>query len=529
MNGAELLRAIVGEPCGRTDTVLERMSVWPVRIVLAGVTVALLALPSVARADGGPVLKDHELWAQLKEAQQTAVITLASDNTADVDLFISLLDESEESHEVRFFLPLGADPSDFCVAEKTSLAFDNRMTRRLDEILRHDAQDRYSAVFSLLPGLLLTNGAWLLPLAGPALLTGCAAGEEPIESYQTASSQVDIYGLTEDTNIDALISTTGLDPSVQETLSRMRGQQIAVITLQTRQSPSAEDGESHGAEQWDGQGEQWGIHLSWTARLVEGVDGGAYAYPLGTGTAWARPIELTRVYVVAPPGMGFAVDYPRLGKDYSGYTPLSSPMLWALKPRIHDYYHAEAYAVDEATHDTGRVWRAIYTQSNSGKDIVITTRPAGGFGDRIQALLQGWGGLGTAVAGILLAVLLWLAAWRYLLPRLLPLKYRWRESSFWWESMLYPGMNLVIVPLAIFVGVISLPLTAWNAAAGIAGLALAVLVTLAPGAVVFVRRYAFRSGVPNGRAFLAYIALVLGANGAYAALAVGYAALIGLL
>jgi len=100
------------------------------------VTGWLLSFPSPALADGGPILSDPELWAVMKEGQQTAVVTLKGNKTVTVDLFVSLLDSSEQSHEVVFFIPLGTNPTDFSVIEKMSLDFDEKLTEELDEALR---------------------------------------------------------------------------------------------------------------------------------------------------------------------------------------------------------------------------------------------------------------------------------------------------------------------------------------------------------------------------------------------------------
>src|SRR4030042_893846 len=226
----------------------------------------LLSFPSPAIADGGPVLSDPELWAQLEEGQQTSVVSLKSDNTVDVDLFVSLLDSSGQSHEVVFFVPLGTDPRDFNVTEKTSLDFDEELIQQLDEALRKEARSKVNVWLSLLSATLLTNGGWMLAICFPLLLTGCGwggGGTQPEETYETDSSRVDIYGLDEDTDLEALINTTGLDPSVQETLSRLTGQRLAIVTLQT-QPPLTGDGD----DGWDEPTGPPGIHLAWTTALV---------------------------------------------------------------------------------------------------------------------------------------------------------------------------------------------------------------------------------------------------------------------
>jgi len=254
-------------------------------LVIAGF---LLVSPLPARADGGPVLKDPELWAQLKEGQQTAVITLKDDGTVDVDLFVSLLDTSGQSYEVVFFVPLGAEPADFHVIEETSLAFDRKLTEELDEAIREGAQSKKDIRLSLLSAALVINGGWTSVVWFPLLLSGCAAETTPMATYETESSRVDIYGLDENTDLEALINTTGLDSSVRATLSRLSGQRVAIVTLQTQ--PPLPGGD----DSWHPAG-QPGIHLAWTTTLVPQSTTAEYSYPLGTGSAWAHPIELTRV------------------------------------------------------------------------------------------------------------------------------------------------------------------------------------------------------------------------------------------
>ena len=496
----------------------------------------LLCFPSPTIADGGPILSDPQLWAQLEEGQQTAVVTLKSDNTVDVDLFVSLLDSSGESHEVVFFVPLGTDPTDFGVTEKTSLAFDQELIEELDEALRTEAETKTNVWLSLLSPTLLTNGGWLLVLSLPLLLSGCmGTGTQPEETYETDSSRVDIYGLDEDTDLEALINTTGLDPSVQGTLSRLTGQRIAIVTLQT-QPPVPGDGDG-----WYEPTGQPGIHLAWTTALVAQSASVAYSYPLGTGSSWAHPIGLTRIYVVAPCGIDFTAQYPRLGTDYSGYSSFIERPFYLFdppRPRIMDHYDTPAYAVDEARGDFGHIWRATYTQSNSAEDVVVSLASPGGFLTTVRQSLRGWGIVPTILLGLLIVLLLWVAAWRYFMPRMLGMKYRWRDSRLWSDSLIYLGINAgVVLVAAVLVPVVVFFLAYFvgsfvRTPELLIGLIVAALVILAllvglPSILLFVRRQRRELGVSGGRAAWAYIVVVLVANFAYLALAFGYAALAG--
>jgi hypothetical protein len=501
----------------------------------------LLSFPPSASADGGPILSDPELWAQLEEGQQTAVVTLKSDNTVDVDLFVSLLDSSGQSHEVVFFVPLGTDPADFSVREKTSLDFDEELIEELDEALRREAESKTDVWLSLLSPALLTNGGWMLALCFPLLLSGCAGPPSPEETYETDSSRVDIFGLDEDTDLEALINTSGLDPSVQETLARLTGQQIAIVTLQTQ--PPLPGDSDYG---WYEPIGQPGIHLAWTTTLVPQSASVAYSYPLGTGSSWARPIGLTRIYVVAPPGIDFTAQYPKLGADYSGYSGLAEGWFYLFtqfRPRIMDHYDTPAYAVDETRGDFGHIWRATYTQSNSAEDVIISLGPSGGFLTTVRRSLRGLGIVPTILLGLLIALLLWVVAWRYCMPRMLGMEYRWRDSRLWQDSLLYLGINAGVV-LAIAAGIFGgtylfgylffergffVGTAGLVALLIVAGLLILVALFGVPSILLFVRRHRRRLGVSSGRAAAAYIVVVLVANSAYLALAFGYAALIGAL
>ncbi len=495
----------------------------------------LLAWPAWAWADGFPDPTAPELWAQLQEGQQIAVVTLGRDDTAHIDLYVSMLDRTGESHEVVFMIPLGTDSSTFNVTEETSLQFDESVTEELDEILLRGAKQtasyRRGIIWALLSGTLFTNGAWTWPFWLLWSLAGCAPGAEvvPIAVYETESSQVAIYGVDRDVDLEALLAATGLDPVVKDMLARLRGQQIAVVRLQTQPAPSDTSRPSPGV---DPSG-QPGIHLSWVAALGEqpGTRGSGpasgvptYAYPLGTGSAWAHPIEWTRVYVVAPPGVDFRVQYPELGADRSGYIV---PILGVSRPRIMNA-GGPAYAVENAVGDFGRVWRVTYVDSNSSEDVVITLLPETSAETvralqriRQEAAIQAV----TYVVSLVVAVVLWLAVWRYAMERVLGMSYNWRESTLYRHALgwalLYPltnavtfGLALVLVPLS---GGISILL-------GAPMLFVTLLGTFS--LFLFARWSSLTWGASPRRALGAYVLVAFVSNVLYGAFALAYGTLL---
>jgi len=489
------------------------------------ITIVLAGLPSQALADGGPVLSDPALWAQIEEGQQIAVVNLGQGSRARVDLFISMLDRTGESHQVVFFLPLGMQASDFLVSEKTSLQFDNELTEQLDSTLLRETQRlisyRSNVRWALLLGTGLINGAWTWPFWFLWSLVSCAPATQlaPMATYETESSQVAIYGTDEDTDLQALIGTTGLDPAVAETLARLRGQQIAVVTLQTQ--PPADAGGPAGRPTG-----QPGIHLSWTTTLVSQSAEARYAYPLGTGSAWAHPIEITRLYVVAPPGQDFRVEYPELGPDQSGF---AVPFMGQPRPRIMDV-EGPAYSVEDVVGDFGRIWRVTYLTSNSAEDVVITRLPD--MSAETLAALKRPQQLARVLAisyvvSLGVALLVWVLTWGLVMPRLLQVQYHWRDPRLYRHAigwaLLYPLTNGAVLGVAMLLTTLTI------------GLALALgapvlLFTLLGGVsvVLFAQWSSTALGVPRRRAALAYIGIVFITNVVYGFFAVLYATWLGL-
>jgi hypothetical protein len=480
--------------------------------------------PLPAQADGGPILSDPEMWASFKETEQVAIVVLGDGNSAHIDLFVSMRNEGDEPQRVTFFIPIGVVSSNFTVAEKTSFQFDQALTEELDQILEREAKRisdyRQSVRASLLLGSLLVNGGWSWPLWLPFILSSCATAPAPIATYETESSAIAIYDLERDVDLQALIDTTGLDPAVTETLSRYQGQQIAIVELQTE--PWAVEGGTYGTPV-----SQAGIHLSWDAELAPNENGMAYSYPLGTGGAWSHPIEITRVYVVAPPGIDFDTQYPSLGEDLSGFTGgLFSQRI----PRIL-YAYDPAFAIEDVVGDFGRVWRATYVRSSSIEDIVITRL------DELSSKTQAFLRLNrfhevvrsiTWLLSLILSALLWVSAWRFIMSRNLGVEYAWRDLRLWRESLgwavLYPLTNLAAVVLTVALAAFATGLML------IVGIPL--LITTALGLVTaftFGRTRSHKLGVTRTSAEFAYVAVVLLTNAIYIPLAVAYAAFVGVL
>lgn len=518
--------------------------------LVAGGIIIALSLNSImpARADGGIVIPDWVLWGMIEEGQQIAVIQLQEDDTAKIDLFITMVDRSGQSHEVTFFVPLGEQANAFQVKEENSQYFDLALTKNLDEKLvdygRLQIEYQKNVRASLLWGTIATNGLWSGFVIVPLLLSSCSAPPTPVATYQTESSYISIYDMDEETDIQALIDVTGLDASVKATLEDLRGQQIAVVKLRTR----PESKKSDEVTSWENRG-QPGIHLAWETRLVGHSEEASYTYPLGTGRAWASPIELTRIYIVVPKEIDIEAQYPRLGEDLSG---LAGRAWGGLAGRVYwkiDQAKSPAFAVDKAFGDYGQIWRITYIKSNSDRDLTII-RKAGISPETRSAIrrsqFQRFVTNFTWLIGLGIGIVAWLISWKLVMNRVIHSP--WRGKELWGEAfkwcLIYPGFIsaalFVIGTMGACVISVVVNLSDWlenfsplyNQAVGIV---VAILISLPAllaiagviNAYLFARLQAQKLKISRQRAFGAYFLVILIANLIYLVFTQVYTMLVG--
>jgi len=89
---------------------ITRISRWLLSMIILALPALMLTVnTNPISADGGPMV-DPILFAKLKEGQQVAVVRIKDMETAQVDLFVSILDQTGESHEITYFVPLVTRP-----------------------------------------------------------------------------------------------------------------------------------------------------------------------------------------------------------------------------------------------------------------------------------------------------------------------------------------------------------------------------------------------------------------------------------
>jgi hypothetical protein len=484
-----------------TETLMLSLTVVCVSII------SILLLTSPAAADGGPIIPDAFLWASLTENQQIAVVKINPDASVNVDLFISMQDKSGESHEIVYFLPLGYSPANFMSRETTTAEFDTQLTQRYDVALREEARRQEETRASLFPGHVFLNGIWLIPFIAPLVLTGCAGSFAPVASLNTTNSQIDIYGLDTTTDITDLVDVAGLDKSVENTLERLRGQKIAVVKLRTQPVKSNQAG----SYQNPGQP---GLHFSWTDMPVNSSNSNqsTFTYPLGTGSAWSNPIEITRVYIIAPQEISFEVKYPQLGEYFS------EVYVGNLIHRMRDIsaQSKPAYTIESANDGNNQIWRATYRLSNSSEDIVVSISKSGTAGVLIKRIFPLRLPIGYSITiSIIISLVLWVIAWRYIMPWRIPiLSYSLKSPRLWADALVFPGINLGLI-MAIALSVILVFLIP---PIGILLIIIALIGLLCLPLLIFQNKYKKVSEQSRARLFVTYLMLIFSSNIVYFAI-----------
>jgi hypothetical protein len=179
--------------------------------------------------------------------------------------------------------------------------------------------------------------------------------------------------------------------------------------------------------------------------------------------------------------------------------------------------------VDEALSENWHVWRAIYTRSNAGEDIIITARPQSVLSKIYTGLRSAGNRWAAFIFGFIAALALWLLGWRYLMPRLLNGSYRRYINQYWKYALMYTWVNiLLMIP-----GIILFLFWSWTGSA----ISFAYLFILFGGVslIIFAARHAKHLGASPGQAIKIYVLVTLASNGAYLAFALIYAALTGII
>jgi len=350
-------------------------------------SILLMALATFAAQADGMLIAPSETLRHFSEQTQTAVIDVRPDKTAQVNLFISLMDTSGKSNEVYHFLPLQTLPKKFEVKEETLADAEEQLTEQFyqmyDDAWREQRQVRKDLSSARMYGALCGGPGALAVFGIPdrrpkyfaAGLSQKSAGDfgagiaapQPAISVQTTHSRTDIYKALKPEEIGALTKTANLPDKVNQTLRQYAGRPFALLLLQTlprKVTPAEQIAPKRRPNRIHGLGPQPGLMLTFAQELKEKNGEYVYDYPLGTGQGWANPIPATRIFVTAEEQLPLAIQFP--DREYP-----DSP---ALEDR--GFNHG-AFALAVAF--KGRQMHfAQYQNSNEKRDVTIVLRQTGG-------------------------------------------------------------------------------------------------------------------------------------------------------
>lgn len=261
---------------------------------------------SYVSADGIGIPPDPSVYYNISESQQIAVIDIKEENIFNVDMFISLVDNSGQSNEITFVLPFYDKPNNFHVEEETYNEFNNRITGTLDAFIRRNDRVKERVrddfvVFCMLGNIGIGSPISILIWQLGVFNIGGGGEIQPEEIIVTEHTQVEVYNISDSNILRNLLNQLNLSEEVKQKMLLFDGKYLYFIKIKT--IPGKEEERYF----WKGYNSQ-GIHFSFVVKAKDNK----YIYPLSTGNTWQNPIPLTRVYVKYPNTLVVNVSFPTL-------------------------------------------------------------------------------------------------------------------------------------------------------------------------------------------------------------------------
>jgi hypothetical protein len=359
------------------------------------VLIVLFSITQNAVADGGFVPSDLSVYYRMAEDQQIVVIDVQNENNVNVDMFISITDNSTESHEIVFFLPFYEKPKGFEVEEKDYDEFSAQKTAYLDRFVRENsgwkdyAKDRIALAATV--GWFISGGPSFLGILYWQMGISGASSDlaSPEEVMTTEHTRVEVYNVTSERDLEELLSKADVPTNVKNRIRVFGGTYLYFITLKTIPVARA-----------DGYGRNLnslGVHFSFQTEPKDGV----YTYPLSTGNTWHNPIPLTRVYVRNPRDVSVKLEYPKIGTKAEGWD--YHDVFWMNRYPSLDEKIPPRWDMDTADDPNFRVNRITYLYSNPDEDIWIKIDGKFGF---IAFMEKFWVVISRFIFSIILPLLL---------------------------------------------------------------------------------------------------------------------------
>jgi hypothetical protein len=368
----------------------------------------------LARADGFAIGKPG-YFRQVGETDQVAVIDFGP-RQVDAHMFIAI-DGIPSGETLTFILPFWHKPEGFAMEAMEGKEFREQYTTPLRPRIR-EARGRPKGASQ---AIFYSSGIGALVTCGPAtpiviflsVLFPTLGGRGGLHSFQTVAipaGSAELYRVETGEDLQELVRQAGLPEEYAKTLHKYETEYFAIMRLKGM-AREADDKEFKAAA-------SQGVHYSF--RHAVNGESYTYTYPLGTGGAWPRPIQLTEVYLTCPNGYHLQVSAPVIGKDYEQATYQLEQNLRMVRASddswdLDDYANpATASLTPPLRYQT--IWHRAYLMSNPTEDIVVQVAPRP-FDPAYTLAMRITGPVLPAVISLLGLALSWLLAIRLVLRR----------------------------------------------------------------------------------------------------------------
>ena len=325
-----------------------------------------------ARSDGFTNYGAY-FFNRIRETDQIAVIRLEPKRVT-LDMFISI-DGIPRNQTVTYILPFWHQPQGFKLEQMTNDDFRKQQITPLStqfaaeiRLANHTAAD--TTTKSYLLGGCLTFPP-LLPIAlctfiFPTFASHHSLPPKPYDTQQVPFGSAELYHLSTEQSLQALVAKAGLPAKYARVLKHYQTNYYAVMRLH---GPEMTPALKAGIDAFVKAGGVFhlgeGLHFHFT-HLTAG-ETYTYTYPLGTGGAWAQPIDFTEIYTSCPPDYYLTATAPKIGRELTAMEMHAENARSAQKT-----YHAQAAFSSYLTpmrYPTA--WHRAYLMSNPREDITL--------------------------------------------------------------------------------------------------------------------------------------------------------------
>jgi hypothetical protein len=412
------------------------------KVILALLIAFALVLPACS-ADGGMIVPPY-VWNNVQQTQQVAVMDVdMEEGTFETSIFISLQDLTDESHTVRWVIPLEEMPEEdsFNVVKMTFGDFMSKHDisgKRYDfeelEDIGENIKDGYKEglryVICIFNSQMCRYYYYPMPLmrggAFGAVQMETAEAISPIQITYYGSTLLEVFNTTSDTDLTALFQQVGVSEELAAKYDKYKGKYFYITFMQTTPllaeepllktyCPTAYSDILNYIQNFE-RDEYWGFWSTqemYTDQCIQeaGVKGNwteedkirDLVWDLFDSVVYAYEGDIAGVEVTFKHKIsaGEELYYP-LGTGDLWSEPIGNIEIYADFPKGYSIDHDERFFYDE-----NKVYKWQYEDQNPSEDILLEVKKKGeGLGHAKQSSM-----LWLSRHGNMIPVLIFLLSW----------------------------------------------------------------------------------------------------------------------